>query len=70
MRVYFERHLTSVALWIFSQNQIRAYESTFAALVRIPDGAASPVADFLDTPLDIKSMARIVDPPFPRRRVA
>lgn len=69
MRSYFERHLESVAAWISGQPQIRVFRCDYAAILRDPQATSRAIAEFLETPLDIKRMTTAVDPSLYRQRV-
>ncbi|MDB5341201.1 MAG: hypothetical protein JWN70_6820 [Planctomycetaceae bacterium] len=69
MRAHFERHLESVTKWMSGEPQIRVYSCEYAAVLRDPEATALAIAEFLETPLDIKQMVSAVDPTLYRQRV-
>jgi hypothetical protein len=68
MHAHFQRHLKSITEWASQQKQIRIYNCEYSAVLQNPEAAAQAIAEFLETPLDIKQMASAVDPTLYRQR--
>ncbi len=70
MEAMFARHLDQVDSWLAGQENMVQLRVPFAGVLAEPEAWAVRIEAFLDRELDVRAMARVVDPSLYRNRAA
>lgn len=68
MHSHFARHLDTVTTWLAAQSHVSVRYFDYATVLSDAQQTALQISEFLQTPLDISSMATAVDPALYRQR--
>ncbi len=65
----FAQHLDRTEHWLATQKHMTVLSVNYHETIADPKATAARVAQFLDLPLEVEAMARVVDPRLYRQRV-